>query len=148
MLTQDHPEQISTVIPALRNLKTLPFYAVVYLFLNEYFPISHIATKEYVNHPMGVAYQLLYLVPTFIGFRWRFYIGWLLAESCCMMLGLGAYPFYTDPKPGLGPTKSTPEENGTVKGSEPDQIDDAYRDTHRYGTFINIILGKWYNMTV
>ena len=48
-----------------------------------------------------------------------------------MMLGLGAYPIYTDPKPGLGPTKSIPEENGSIKRSEPDKIDQVNRDTHR-----------------
>lgn len=133
MINQEHPEQISTVVPALRNLKTLPFFGVIYLLLNHYFPIKHIATDEYVNHPWGIAYQLAYLVPTFIGFRWRFYIGWLLAESGCMMLGLGAYPFYTEPKAGLGPTKSTPEENGMVsKGTTSEQTEDPYKDTHRY----------------
>ena len=133
MLNQEHPEQISTVIPAVRNLKTLPFFGLIYLLLNHYFPIKHIATDEYVNHPWGIVYQLAYLVPTFIGFRWRFYIGWLLAESGCMMLGLGAYPFYTEPKAGLGPTKSTPEENGMVsKGTTSEQTEDPYKDTHRY----------------
>ena len=48
-----------------------------------------------------------------------------------MMLGLGAYPFYTDPQPGLGPTKSAPEENGIAKGSEADEIEEVHRDTHR-----------------
>lgn len=131
MLNQENPKQISTFLPAMKNLIMLPFYAVVYLALNHHFPISHIASEEYVKHPLGVVYQLAYLVPTFIGFRWRFYIGWLLAESCCMMLGLGAYPIYTDPKPGLGPTKSIPEENGSIKRSEPDKIDEVNRDTHR-----------------
>lgn len=131
MLYQDRPDQISTVIPSLRNITTVPFYGVVYLILNHYFPIPHIGTAEYVSHPLGVVYQLAYLVPTFIGFRWRFYIGWLLAESSCMMLGLGAYPAYTDPRPGLGPTKSAPEENGTVKGSEADQVEEIHRDTYR-----------------
>lgn len=138
MLNQEHPEEISTVIPAMRNLKTMLFYGVIYLFLNEQFPISHIGSQEYIDHSMGVVYRLLYLVPAFIGFRWRFYIGWLLAESSAMSLGLGAYPFYTDPRPGLGPTKSAPEENGAVTGSETDQIEQIHRDTHRYLIYIEI----------
>lgn len=51
-----------------------------------------------------------------------------------MMLGLGAYPFQTDPKPGLGPTKSVPEENGIIvhDGSPTEQSEETYKDTHRY----------------
>jgi len=140
MINQEHPEQISTIIPAMRNLKTLPFFGVIYLVLNDVFPISYIASEEYVNHPWGMAFQLAYLVPTFIGFRWRFYIGWLLAESSCMTLGLGAYPFQTDPKAGLGPTKSVPEENGIVnKGTASEQNDEPHRDTHRYSNMYRYI---------
>ena len=50
-----------------------------------------------------------------------------------MTLGLGAYPFQTDPKAGLGPTKSIPEENGVVnKGTASEPNDEPYKDTHRY----------------
>ena len=50
-----------------------------------------------------------------------------------MTLGLGAYPFQTDPKPGLGPTKALPEENGTVnQGTTPEQNKESNQDTHRY----------------
>ena len=133
MINQEHPEQISTIIPAMRNLRTLPFFGVIYLVLNHFFPVNHIASDEYVNHPWGMAFKLAYLVPTFVGFRWRFYIGWLLAESCCMTLGLGAYPFQTEPKAGLGPTKSIAEENGMVNtGTVSEQNDEPYKDTHRY----------------
>lgn len=50
-----------------------------------------------------------------------------------MTLGLGAYPFQTDPKAGLGPTKSIPEENGVVNmGTASEPNDEPYKDTHRY----------------
>lgn len=50
-----------------------------------------------------------------------------------MTLGLGAYPFQTEPKAGLGPTKSIAEENGVVNtGTALEQNDDPYKDTHRY----------------
>lgn len=138
MLFQENPEEISTVIPAMRNLYTLPFYAVVYLFLIEYFPISGIASEENISHPLGVLYQLAYLVPAFIGFRWRFYIGWLLAESSCMTLGLGAYPNCTDPKPGLGPTKPVSEQNGSVEGSEADGSKCLKKDYYSFETIRTI----------
>ena len=53
-----------------------------------------------------------------------------------MMLGLGAYPFETDPKPGLGPTKSAPVESGTVRKSPSLQNGDRKNSTHRYNVFI------------
>ena len=110
-INHENPQSISTVKPALRKLKYLAPIGVIYLLCNTYFPIKHIGSDEYVHHPWGIAYQLVYLVPTFTGFRWRFYIGWLLAEACCITLGLGAYPFETDPKPGQGPTKTLQEAN-------------------------------------
>ena len=123
-LEQENPEQISTFRPALRRLKQAPLWGLLYLIMNIYFPISHIGTDAYVNHPWGILYQLAYLIPTFNGFRWRFYIGWILAESSCMMLGLGAYPFETDPKPGLGPTKP-------MLSDDKEDKEDEVHDTHR-----------------
>ncbi|KAJ7340403.1 Lysophospholipid acyltransferase 7 [Desmophyllum pertusum] len=37
MINQEHPKQISTFIPAIRNLKTVPFFGAIYLLLNHYF---------------------------------------------------------------------------------------------------------------
>ena len=49
-----------------------------------------------------------------------------------MTLGLGAYPFQTEPKAGLGPTKSIAEENGVVNtGTASEQTDEPDKDTHR-----------------
>lgn len=129
---QVKPESVSTVMPALRKLKYLAPIGVVYLFCNTYYPIKHIGSDEYVQHPWGVVYQLAYLVPTFTGFRWRFYIGWLLAEACCITMGLGAYPYETDPKPGQGPTKSEPmatDDDSTKKNNDTFIKQDG--DTHR-----------------
>lgn len=109
MLKRD-ATKISTVIPALMNLKYLPFIAVPYVFLAKYFPTSFLDSDEYLNHPYGIVYQLVVLSPTFTHFRWRFYIGWLLAESMCIMAGLGAYPVQCEARPGAGPTKPLPSE--------------------------------------
>ena len=120
MLKQDG-SKISTVWPALRKLKYAPVLSVPYLILKHYFPESHIGTDEYLNHPWGLVHRLAYLCPCFTWFRYRFYIGWLLAEAMCITLGVGAYPFESEPKPGIGPTKKydasdekavTPRENG------------------------------------
>lgn len=128
-LEQEHPENISTFYPALRRLKELPLWGVLYLIMAIYFPFSHIGSDAYVNHPWGTLYHFAYLVPAFNGFRWRFYIGWLLAESSCTMLGLGAYPFETNPQAGLGPTKPMPLTNGDVEKKE--AALDTTGDTHR-----------------
>ena len=92
MIRQDGTK-ISTVLPAIRNLKPLLVFALPYLLLAKYFPLSYLHSKEYLNHPLGLIYQLAHLVPTFTWFRWRFYIGWMLAEAMCIATGLGAYPF-------------------------------------------------------
>ena len=50
-----------------------------------------------------------------------------------MTLGLGAYPFQTEPKPGVGPTKQISEQNGMVNtGATSEQNEEPYKDTHRY----------------
>ena len=104
MLHQTSPENIPTFIPALKRIKFFPLLAAAYLPLNQYFPISHLLCSEYLNHSWGFAYRVLYLVPLFTWVRLRFYIGWLLAESSCIALGLGAYPEECKPRPGQGPT--------------------------------------------
>ena len=124
MLNQDGTK-IATVWPALRKLRSLPAYAVPYLILQSYFPAKHIGTYEYLNHEWGLAHRLLYLVPCFTWFRYRFYIGWMLAEAMCITLGLGAYPFESEPKPGIGPTK--PYETNEGKEIEKKQNGDTHR---------------------
>ena len=96
---------ISTVDPALQNLKILPLMILPYIMLVKYFPLAYLESEEYVES--NLAYQLLILVPTFTWFRWRFYIGWLLAETMCMTAGLGLYPKKVKSRPGLGPTTTT-----------------------------------------
>ncbi len=104
MLLQDTSD-ISTVIPAIKALKYFPFFTVPYLLLQHYFPLKHIATDEFLEHRWGVPYRLLYIFPCFTWFRFRFYLGWMLAKSMCITMALGAYPFESEPKPGAGPTK-------------------------------------------
>lgn len=50
-------------------------------------------------------YRLFYIVPVFITFRMRIYIGLILSECACIMAGLGAYPTDAEAKPGMGPAK-------------------------------------------
>lgn len=115
MLHQKNPEAIPTFEKAMKRLKYLPFFAAVYFPLKMYFPISHMLSAEFANHPWGLLYRLGYLVPTFHWFRWRFYVGWLLAESSCITMGLGAYPKECKCKPGQGPTVEFSREDASNK---------------------------------
>lgn len=115
MLYQKNPEAIPSFEVAMKRMKYLPFYAAVYFPLNTYFPINHMLSPEYVNHPWGLLYRLAYLVPTFHWFRWRFYLGWLLAEASCITMGLGAYPEECKCKPGQGPTVEFTSEDASTK---------------------------------
>ena len=103
-------KQISSFNTALQRLKYSPFLAAMYLPLNIYFPSSHLISSEYMNHEWGIVYQVAYLSPLFLWFRLRFYIGWLLAESSCISLALGAYPDECKSRPGQGPTVELAED--------------------------------------
>lgn len=117
MICQDGGK-ISTVWPAVRNLKLLAVFALPYLLLAKHFPLSYLHSEEYLNHSLGLIYQLALLVPTFTWFRWRFYIAWMLAEAMCIAAGLGAYPFECKAKPGLGPTEPIPKDFDPVESAK------------------------------
>lgn len=125
---------ISTVWPAIRNLKILSIFLIPYLLLAKHFPLSYLNSDDYINHPWGLIYQLLLLLPTFSWFRWRFYFAWVLSESMCMTAGLGAYPFECNAKPAVGPTQQVPDQFDPVEAAK-GNIDG---DTHSFSTIHNI----------
>ena len=96
-------DHINTIWSALLNLKLLPVLVVPYLVLKENFPLEYLESEEFLaGH--GFLYSTYVVACTAWWFRWRFHIGWLLAESVCIATGLGAYPFEAQSKPGKGPT--------------------------------------------
>lgn len=109
----------STLGPALQNLKLLPIMAGPYLMLTKFFPSAYLESDEYASS--NGAYQLLVLSPTFTWFRWRFYIGWLLAEAMCMTAGLGLYPKQCKSRPAHGPTT-----NGVATTGEGVEVSDDF----------------------
>jgi lysophospholipid acyltransferase 7 len=119
-------KQISSFNIALQRLKYLPLMAAVYIPLNSNFPISHLTSSEYVDHPWGTMYQIAYLAPLFTWFRWRFYIGWLLAESSCISLALGAYPEECKSRPGQGPTVELSEDKKNMENQKYEYDDYVY----------------------
>lgn len=108
--------QIPSFHIALQRLQYLPFFIAIFVPVNMYFPAHHLKSDEYLDHPWGCIYQISYLVPLFIWFRIRFYIAWLLAESSCISLALGAYPEQIQCLPGQGPTTPLQEVDQMKKG--------------------------------
>ncbi|XP_044731944.1 lysophospholipid acyltransferase 7 [Chrysoperla carnea] len=88
----------------IQKLKWVPLYAVLFLFLTSIWPISYAFGDEFYENRSWL-YRLWYITPTFCWFRMRIYIGLTLSECVCTMAGLGAYPTFTETKPGEGPTK-------------------------------------------
>ena len=68
--------------------------------LGKYFPHTWLQSEEFLSR--SLLYQVAYLVPAFLVYRVRFYIGWSMAEAACISSGIGAYPVETDPQPGEG----------------------------------------------
>jgi len=104
-LNQPNLSKLPTAKKALQELTYVPFYIFVFLVLQKYFPVEYIATDQYLNHPGGVLYRVLYGYPCVMWFRWRFYIAWQLAVCSFTMTGFGAFPKDCDCKSGLGPSK-------------------------------------------
>jgi lysophospholipid acyltransferase 7 len=111
-------KQIPSFNVALQRVKYVPFLAAAYIPLNMYFPVNHLTSSEYINHAWGTMYRIAYLAPLFSWFRWRFYIGWLLAESSCISLALGAYPEECKSRPGQGPTVELSEEQAKMENQK------------------------------
>lgn len=67
--------------------------------------ILQYAESEEFYSERSVFYRIWYITPTFFIFRMRLYVGMVLSECVCTMAGLGAYPEFTEPSAGHGPTK-------------------------------------------
>lgn len=88
----------------IQKLKYVPMYAVLFLIASAIFPLKYAESEEFYNE-RSLWYRIWYISPTFFIFRMRLYIGMVLSECVCTMAGLGAYPEFTEPSSGHGPTK-------------------------------------------
>jgi lysophospholipid acyltransferase 7 len=68
------------------------------------FALQYAESEEFYNE-QSLLYRIWYINPTFFIFRMRLYTGMVLSECVCTMAGLGAYPEFTAPSSGHGPTK-------------------------------------------
>uniref|UniRef100_A0A8D8SLD6 Lysophospholipid acyltransferase 7 n=1 Tax=Cacopsylla melanoneura TaxID=428564 RepID=A0A8D8SLD6_9HEMI len=87
----------------LKRLIFLPFYIAVFLLISHFYSIDYVRDASFYSfHPP--LYRWAFSLPVFFTFKMRLYIGLLLSEAVAIMAGLGAYPAFTEPKPGHGPT--------------------------------------------
>ena len=112
----DHPNlsKIPFRHALIKVIYYLPLYVTVHLLLTKLFPFDFIHDEEYYTHKWGVIFQLAYLVPYCVAFRWRFYIAWTISVASCILAGLGAYPKSAKSRPGIGPTQISEEEDNSV----------------------------------
>jgi len=85
------------------RLKLLPMFAVFFLVASYFYPLQYVKGDEF-NNERSLLYRLWYILPSFFIFRMRMYIGMRMSEGVCIMAGVGAYPTFSKPKPGKGPS--------------------------------------------
>lgn len=98
----------------IKKLLYVPLYCVLFLWGTYNWPLSYAMTDEFYNDRSWL-YRFWYVWPNFFNFRMRIYIGLVLSECVCTMVGLGAYPIRSEPKAGLGPSRNFEELKETAK---------------------------------
>ncbi|PSN54449.1 Lysophospholipid acyltransferase 7 [Blattella germanica] len=88
----------------IQKIKFVPMFAILFLIASAVFPLKYAESDEFYNE-RSIFYRIWYITPTFFIFRMRIYTGMVLSECVCTMAGLGAYPEFTEPNPGHGPSK-------------------------------------------
>lgn len=152
MINRSDSASVRAVIPALRRLAPVPIFGLVFLLVGNVFPDKYMLTDEFLQlgGVWGFVYRYLYLIPVFLCFRLRFYIGWLVAESSCITAALGAYPFDSKPLPGRGPTVSTSGSSQIGTNGDSHSFD-AIQNLDLYEIETAVTMGhsiKHWNMTV
>ncbi|XP_062520357.1 lysophospholipid acyltransferase 7-like isoform X1 [Corticium candelabrum] len=152
MIHRSDTNNIRTVVPALRRLSPLPVFGLIFLIVGNAFPDSQMITEEFLElgGMWGFTYRYLYLIPVFLCFRLRFYIGWLIAESSCITAALGAYPFDAKCLPGRGPTVPICNSNHVASNGDTHSFE-SVRNLDIYEIESCVTMGhsiKHWNMTV
>ncbi|PNF42393.1 hypothetical protein B7P43_G02550 [Cryptotermes secundus] len=88
----------------IQKMKYVPMFAIFFLIASAVFPLQYAVSEEFYSE-RSLFYRIWYITPTFFIFRMRLYVGMVLSECVCTMAGLGAYPEFTEPSAGHGPTK-------------------------------------------
>ncbi|XP_063904142.1 lysophospholipid acyltransferase 7 [Zophobas morio] len=96
-------EHVNWKKATIDKLKYVPLYAILFLWGTYNWPLSYATSDEFYERSW--LYRYWYIWPNFFIFRMRIYIGLVLSECVCTMAGLGAYPIFTNPKSGQGPSE-------------------------------------------
>ena len=72
---------------ALRKLLWFTLCFSCFVALNVQFPVRSLGSREYLAY--SFPYRTLFVCLSLTGIRHRFYVAWLLAESACLLCGIG-----------------------------------------------------------
>ncbi|CAD6188764.1 unnamed protein product [Caenorhabditis auriculariae] len=84
------------------RLQRLFWSVPMFVILNKIFPLDGLRTDAVWE--MTLFYRFVYAAAVFAVFRARVYSAWAIAESICVLLGIGVYPASSKPKIVVGPT--------------------------------------------
>lgn len=110
------------------KLKYVPLYAALFMWGTYNWPLKYALTDEFFEERSWL-YRYWYIWPNFFNFRMRIYIGLILAECACTVAGLGAYPTFSKPKPGEGPSDSF-EKMKSLTRKELETVEYNYETIH------------------
>jgi len=99
------------------KIKFVPVYAILFLIASHYWPLSYAKSDEFYND-RSILYRFWYIWPNFFIFRMRIYIGMILSECVCTVANFGAYPIFTNPKAGQGPSTNYKQQEDTLKNDK------------------------------
>ncbi|XP_063713173.1 lysophospholipid acyltransferase 7-like [Symsagittifera roscoffensis] len=139
------PKKSDKIPEILHRLKFFIVIIPLFLFFSRY-KSAYLHTEEFAE--TTVFFKIAYMFPLFTMFRLRMYFGWLLAEVCFVIAGFGAYPKWSEPKPGKGPTKkayeiyslstSVTDGIGSTGGSEAERKEEERETEYSFETVRNM----------
>ena len=114
-----HVARIDVLPEIVPRLTQIPLYIAMYLMLNKFLPLEvrfsrctfryssilqPLHDDEFYSDSSSI-YRFFFMTAVFYHLKTRVYTAWLLAECCCILAGVGAYPKEAEPRAGRGPSK-------------------------------------------
>ncbi|CAB3399863.1 unnamed protein product [Caenorhabditis bovis] len=86
----------------MKRVKRLLWSVPVFIIANRLCPLDTIRSDDVWN--VSIWIRFIYAAAIFLVFRARVYSAWAIAESICVVLGIGIYPVESKPRIIVGPT--------------------------------------------
>ncbi|CAD5217777.1 unnamed protein product [Bursaphelenchus okinawaensis] len=102
------------------KLMTLRWSVPLLILMNIIAPVKILQSEDSGDYNIVVLFLLSALA--FVFLRMRIYSAWAVAETICIISGIGVYDHSYHSKPGIGPTKE-PEVGETAHGFDASTID-------------------------